>query len=262
MDSYKFTFSETISRIVVTIFFKCCGCKGERRENIYHYNPRNYFTLLITKYGFEENNNEILYKNTDKLFDLLGIMVDYVFHSGNNISFAELLPIIKNNNNTSNIDDFYEESYQQLYDEILKVYKISSNYQECSNEHFKTNSNQLTKINELLIELMPMLRMPSKRQIIVIWNSFKQEFISNNNKWGYSSDEHLEWIKINTGYIKLDILRSTYNSIYPSFIEQLWNDFILYNMFNLYDIYYDEMLNSFSSLKLKVFLEENLINYN
>ena len=75
MESYKLTFTKNIANALVDIFFKCCGDLGDYRKTIYHYNPLEYFKMIITNYGFQENNNNILYKNTDKLFELICEMI-------------------------------------------------------------------------------------------------------------------------------------------------------------------------------------------
>ena len=78
MATHAFIFTDDIAHNLVKIYYKCCGELGDYRENLFHYNPFNYFKTLITKYDIHKGNKEMLYKNIDKLFELIGVMVDYI----------------------------------------------------------------------------------------------------------------------------------------------------------------------------------------
>ena len=266
MSIHAFIFTDDIAHNLVEFYYKCCGELGDYRENLFHYNPFNYFKTLITKYDIHKGNKEMLYKNTDKLFELIGVMVDYIIppeteHMREELLFSGLMEVIKNKNNISDISEFNEESYENLYNEVMKKI-IKVNEEDLPINKLKEVSTQLSKSNELLIELLPMMRMPSQRQIIVIWNSFKQEFISNNGVWGHYSKEPSERIKKNPGGNKLYILYTTYNSLYPALMDNLWFDFIQSTIFHLYEIYVVDEREGWSHQNLQKFLEQNLVIYN
>jgi len=272
MDSFtnQLTFKNDIAEILVDIFFKCCGDLGDYRENIYHYNPFNYFKSLIKNCDIiQDDNKENIYKKAKKLFELIGTIVDYVIppESDNmspDLTLSGLMDFIQNKEKNYDINEFNQKSYEYLYNEVMKKI-IKVNEEDLPEQKLKEVSAQLSKSNELLIELLPMMRMPSKRQICIIWNSFKQEFISNNGVWGHYSQHPSERINLNPGGEKLYILHKTYYSLYPTFMDQLWFDFIQSTIFHLYEIYVvDEegKGKGISHQNLQKFLEQNLIIYN
>jgi len=266
MESHAFIFTDDIARKLVEFYYKCCGELGDYRENLFHYSPLNYFKTLITKYDIQKDNKEILYENTDKLFELIGTIIDYAIspesdNMGEDLTFSGLMVIIQNKNDISDISEFNQESYENLYNEVMKKI-IKVNKEDLPEQRLKEVSTQLSKTNELLIELLPIIRMPSQRQIIVIWNSFKQEFISNNSVWGHYSVEPSERIKMNPGGGRLYILYTTYSYLYPTLMDQLWFEFIQSNIFHLYEIYVVDEGEGWSHQNLQKFLEQNLFIYN
>ena len=263
----QLTFTNDNAEILIGIFFKCCGDLGDYRENIYHYNPINYFKSLIKNCDIiQEDIKENIYEKAKKLFELIATIVDYVIppesdNMRDDSTLSILMDYIQSKEKNYDVNEFNQKCYEYLYNEVTKKI-IKVNEEDLPEQKLKEVSTQLSKSNELLIELLPMMRMPSKRQICIIWHSFKQEFILNNGVWGHYSKDPSERIQLNPGGEKLYILYRTYNSLYPTLMDNLWFDFIQSIIFHLYEIYVIDEQAGWSRDNLQKFLEQNLIIYN